>query len=96
MPPRSSSYRVLAASAAVRKCLKDAGMAVDDAAVIYPGARVDLFGEARLGRPLPPIPNGTEGRPLRVCFAGLQMASKGPHTLLEALLQLKQKGYPFT
>ena len=91
MPPRSSSYRVLAASAAVRKCLKDAGMAVDDAAVIYPGARVDLFGEGRLGRPLPPIPNGTAGRPLRVCFAGLQMASKGPHTLLEALLQLKQK-----
>ena len=92
MPPKSSSYRVLAASAAVRNCLKEAGMAVDDAAVIYPGARVDLFGESRLGRPLPPSPNGTAGRPLRVCFAGLQMASKGPHTLLEALLQLKQKG----
>ena len=56
-------------------------MAVDDAAVIYPGARVDLFGAAKLGRPLPPAPNGTTGRPLRVCFAGLQMGSKGPHTL---------------
>ena len=94
MPGRSSRYRVLAASAAVRQCLKDAGMAVDDAAVIYPGARVDLFGEARLGRPLPPAPDGTAGRPLRVCFAGLQMGSKGPHTLLEALLPLKQKGIP--
>ena len=92
MPDRSSRYRVLAASAAVRQCLKDAGMDIDDAAVIYPGARVDLFGETRLGRPLPPAPDGTAGRPLRVCFAGLQMGSKGPHTLLEALLPLKQKG----
>ena len=91
MPPPSSRYRVLAASAAVRQCLKDSGMAVDKAEVIYPGARVELFGTARLGRPLPPTPDGTEGRPLRVCFAGLQMGSKGPHTLLEALLQLKQK-----
>ena len=51
MPPKNSRYQVLAASAAVRQCLYDAGMAVDDAAVIYPGARVDLFGAARLGRP---------------------------------------------
>ena len=92
MPPKSSGYRVLAASVAVRQCLNNAGITVDDEAVIYPGARVDLFGEARLRRPLPPTPNGTTGRPLRVCFAGLQMGSKGPHTLLEALLQLKQKG----
>ena len=92
MPSKSSRYKVLVASAAVRQCLKDAGMAVEGAAVIYPGARVDLFGEAKLGRPIPPAPNGTDGRPLRVCFAGLQMVSKGPHTLLEALLHLKQKG----
>ena len=59
MPAKSSRYRVLAASEAVRQCLKDAGMAVDNAATVYPGARVDLFGEERLGRPLPPIPNGT-------------------------------------
>ena len=44
MPPKSSRYRVLAASTAVKQCLKDAGMNVDNAAVIYPGARVDLFG----------------------------------------------------
>ena len=92
MPPKSSRYRVLAASSAVRECLKNAGMPVNDAAVIYPGARVDLFGADRLGRPLPPAPNGTAIRPLRVCFAGLQMSSKGPHTLLEALLLLKRKG----
>ena len=59
MPPKSSRYQVLTASATVRQCLKKAGMAVDDAEVIYPGARVDLFGAARLGRPLPPAPNGT-------------------------------------
>ena len=92
MPPKSSNYRVLTASAAVRRSLKNSGMPVDNASVIYPGARVDLFGESKLGRPLPPTPNGTDGRPLRVCFAGLQMSSKGPHTLLESLLQLRQKG----
>ena len=31
-------------------------------------------------------------KPLRASFAGLQMVSKGPHTLLEAVLQLKKKG----
>ena len=91
MPPKNSNYRILTASAAVRQSLKEAGFDVNDAAVIYPGARVDLFGEAKIKRALPPMPNGTEGQPLRVCFAGLQMGSKGPHTLLESLLQLKQR-----
>ena len=40
--------------------------------VVYPGARL-ISGAARLRRPLPPVPDGTTGRPLRVCFAGLQM-----------------------
>ena len=92
MPSNRSKYLILTASKIVRICLSQAGMNIDNAEVIYPGARVDLFGSSRLGRPLPPEPNGTTGRPLRVCFAGLQMASKGPHTLLEAILQLKQRG----
>ena len=92
MPAKSSRYRVLTASNTVRQCLINAGMDVEDAAVVYPGARVELFGAAKLSRPLPPLPNGTEGRPLRVCFAGLQMGSKGPHTLLEAALQLRKNG----
>lgn len=91
-PMKSSEYKLLAASAAVRHCLKEAGMNVDEAEVIYPGARVDLFGTAHLRRPLPLPPDGTANRPLRVCFAGLQMGSKGPHTLLEAMLQLKNRG----
>ena len=36
MPPKSSRYRMLTASASVRQCLKEAGMAVDDAAVVLP------------------------------------------------------------
>ena len=92
MPPKSSNYRIITASRTVRDCLNEAGMQIDNAAVVYPGARVDLFGSRKLGRPLPPEPNGTSGRPLRVCFAGLQMVSKGPHTLLEALLRLKRSG----
>ena len=48
MPPKSSSYKVLAASSAVQQCLKDAGISAEDGTVAYPGARVDLFGEASL------------------------------------------------
>ena len=58
MPPKSSNYRVLTASAAVRRSLKNSGMPVDNASVIYPGARVDLFGESKLGRPYPQRPTG--------------------------------------
>ena len=32
--------------------------------------------------------------PLHLCFAGLLMESKAPHTLLEAIAQLNQQGYP--
>ena len=92
MPSTNSRYRIITASATVRQSLKNAGINVENSEVIYPGARVDLFGASKLGRPLPAAPDGTKARPLRVCFAGLQMGSKGPHTLLEALLQLRGRG----
>ena len=76
--PKSSRYKVLAASSAVRQCLKDAGMAVEDASVIYPGARVDLFGAARLGRPLPPAPNGTWDDRCGCALPAYRWAAKDP------------------
>jgi glycosyltransferase involved in cell wall biosynthesis len=85
--PGSAQYRLLAASGAVRQALVQAGLPAADAPVVYPGARVDLFGPPRVTRPLP-----SPGGPLRVCFAGLQMVSKGPHTLLEALVLLRERG----
>jgi glycogen(starch) synthase len=90
--PKESHYRLLAASRAVRHSLVIAGLPVAQAPVVYPGARVELFGPAATGRPLPPPPDGTVRRPLRVCFAGLLMSSKGPHTVLEALAQLRHAG----
>ncbi len=90
--PSSPQYKLLAASAAVRKSLIEAGLPVANAPVIYPGARVDLLGAPRVNRPLPAQADGTSERPLRVCFAGLMMASKGPHTLLEAALILHSRG----
>jgi glycogen(starch) synthase len=92
--PKESHYRLVAASRAVRQSLVTAGLPVAEAAVVYPGARVELFGPAATGRPLPPPPDGTARRPLRVCFAGLLMSSKGPHTVLEALVQLRHAGVP--
>ena len=34
--------------------------------------------------PTPLDPDGSRQRPLKVCFAGLLMGSKGAHTLIEA------------
>ena len=90
--PTSLNYRMVAASEAVRVKLLETELSAINIPVVYPGARVDLFGSEAVPRPLPPTPDGSVGKPLRVCFAGLQMASKGPHTLLEALSKLRQNG----
>ena len=67
--------------------------------VVYPGARVELLGQKFTGRMLPePLgvntqticALGTPAKPLKICFAGLLMASRA-HTLVEALIALKQQ-----
>ncbi|WP_063404178.1 glycosyltransferase family 4 protein [Prochlorococcus marinus] len=90
--PHQGSYRMAAASQAVRQALTDAGLLVEEEAVIYPGARIDLFGYSVTGMPRPLPATGSPDRPLKVCFAGLLMASKGAHTLVEALIRLQQQG----
>ena len=90
--PCSPHYTLVAASQAVRTSLLAVGLPVAQAPVVYPGARVELFGPEAVGRALPPPPEGTFQRPLRVCFAGLLMASKGPHTVLEAVSELRGAG----
>lgn len=102
--PHQPSYRILAASEAVRRSLIEQGLPVGSSQVVYPGARCDLFGPEVTGRSLaPPLGNGglpgqlgSLQNPLRLCFAGLMMSSKSPHTLAEALLQLKQAGIEAT
>jgi glycogen(starch) synthase len=89
--PRQANYQLVAASKAVRKSLTAGGLPVSNAPVVYPGARVELFGSAVTGRP---IASALGGGALKVCFAGLLMSSKGAHTLLEAAALLHQKGLP--
>ena len=99
--PNSGLYTLVAASQAVRSSLVGAGLPVAQAPVVYPGARVDLFGADATGRALPaplaggarPGPLGSRNHPLRVCFAGLLMGSKGAHTLVQALILLHQRGF---
>ena len=95
------NYCVVGASKAVQRCLASAGFSVGAEHVVYPGARIELLGEQFTKRMLPePLGGvsvtmkklGTSGRPLKVCFAGLMMASKGAHTLVEALIDLRQRG----
>ena len=90
--PGNERYRLVAASRAVRSALVAAGLPTSASRVVYPGVRCELFGENRVGMPTLLAPNGSRQRPLKVCFAGLLMSSKGAHTLIEALIQLQQKG----
>lgn len=101
--PWRARYRIAAASEAVRSSLVAAGLPVADAPVVYPGARCDLFGPPLCNRALPsPLgpslapgpmgPLGSRARPLLVCFAGLMMSSKSPHTLAEAMVVLRERG----
>lgn len=99
--PRSNHYKLISASRAVQRGLISAGFPIEDNPVVYPGARNDLLGQEVTGRHLPaplngwiPLPDrlGTPENPLKVCFAGLLMGSKGAHTLVQALVLLKERG----
>ena len=90
--PVSERYRLVAASGAVRSAMLQAGLPTSESYVVYPGVRCELFGKDRTCMPTPLAPDGSPQRPLKVCFAGLLMISKGAHTLIEALIQLRQKG----
>ena len=90
--PKSDLYQLVAASKAVRSALASEGLPTSRAKVVYPGMRSELFGAERVGMPMPLPPDGSRQRPLKVCFAGLLMASKGAHCLIEALIKLNQRG----
>ena len=91
--PAARNYRMVAASEAVRAAQIRHGFSVDADAVVYPGCRDDLLGEAATGgMNLSPPPQGTVQRPLKVGYAGLLMNSKGPHTLLKAVRLLRDRG----
>ena len=70
------------------------GIRANDASIVYPGARTKLYGPAAICRTLPEPPCRLKRQPLHLCFAGLLMESKAPHTLLEAVAQLHKQGYP--
>ncbi len=105
--PKNHNYQLVGASRAVSKNLEEAGLnnmnydgTIMKIPIVYPGVRNDLFGENATSRKLPPPLDGTINssplgdirNPLRVCFAGLLMGSKGAHTLIDALVMLKQQG----
>ena len=99
--PRHELYQMVAASRAVRTALEGQGLTqASRIPVVYPGARCDVYqSEARsLPAPLGPelgVPHalGSQGRPLRLCFAGLLMSTKGAHTVAQALALLNSRGH---
>ena len=100
--PKMNNYHLVAASHAVREALIRHGEQTSNhIPVVYPGARCDLFKKSR-SRTLP-APLGLEltsaqklgdsACPLKICFAGLLMSTKGAHTIAEALVQLKAQKF---
>jgi glycosyltransferase involved in cell wall biosynthesis len=83
--PPKPFYHLATASNWVKKALLSDGYPVEDASVIYPGAHVSMF----MNNPFP------ERDKLRIAYASLVMAYKGPHILLEALGILHKRGIPF-
>lgn len=102
--PKALKYQFVAASKAVANSLQSAGLKNPNGkeiAIVYPGIRADLFGEIATGRSLPEPLNGQYSQknlgsihlPIKICYAGLLMGSKGAHTLIQALALLSGKGY---
>jgi len=105
--PTNADYMLVGASRAVSRALMQAGLRSNSRAgkgkeipVVYPGVRSELFGGEATQRRLPsPLDGGndhrtlgSQQRPLQVCFAGLLMGSKGAHTLVQALVELRRQG----
>ena len=100
--PKMMNYQLVAASHAVRQALMKHGIQETlPIPVVYPGARCDLFGNST-ARSLPaplgpeltgPHRLGNSACPLKICFAGLLMSTKGAHTIAQALVLLKARGF---
>ncbi|WP_166015877.1 MULTISPECIES: glycosyltransferase family 4 protein [unclassified Synechococcus] len=100
--PSSPFYSIASASYCVKDSLVRHGFPVNQSLVIYPGVRDDLFVYSRSGLS-PSIrhcyslhssgsPVGSPANPLKMGFAGLIMASKGLHTLVQAAINLRLLG----
>ena len=82
---KNPNYVVAAASDWLGRNLLQQGYTVPKLETVYPGARVDRF----YRHFLPDI------RRLRIAFAGLVMAYKGPQLLVDALVKLNKLGVDF-
>ena len=59
--------------------------------IVYPGARTEQFRYIRDNMPVPVKPDGSKMKPIKACFAGLLMSSKGVHTAVQAAILLNKK-----
>lgn len=88
--PVASNYHPIGASKCVTNSIRNANRALDSIPIVYPGARLDLFRANR--EQWRRKCTGKLSDPLKLCFAGLLMGSKGLHTVVEALAILKAQG----
>ena len=98
----SPNYHILPASKSVARSLQQVGFSIPSNNIVYPGARIDLFQPLStfssalsfaFAQDSAGYPIGSPNNPLKVGFAGLLMSSKGVHTLIQALIFLKQHGF---
>jgi glycosyltransferase involved in cell wall biosynthesis len=84
--PKSPLYCLAGASHWINQQLQQAGYLAENFDVLPPGSPLHAYYRAFLPR----------FDRLRICFAGLVMAYKGPHVLVQALSLLKKAGVDFT
>ena len=63
LTPTATNYQVVCASQAVKQNLIQEGMPITTAPVVYPGARVELYGGRVNRRPLPALPSPSKQDP---------------------------------
>ncbi len=83
--PKNPNYCMATASQWLQKSLLDDGYPIQNFEVLYPGAPLEQY-----YRLIPP-----DFSTLRIAFAGIVAPFKGLHTLINALVRLKQFGIPF-
>ena len=90
--PKAIATRLVAASEAVRSALMERRASHLNGERGLSRCAQRTFRRRSGGHAHPLAPDGSRQRPLKVCFAGLLMGSKGAHTLIEALIQLQTQG----
>ena len=91
--PKTNKYQLVCASQAVKQTLIQRGMSISEAPVVYPGARVEMYGSHVNRRPLPALPSPLERRPLKDMFCRTSNEQQRPTNVTGGHRNLERQKY---